>query len=287
MPDSYRSVLITGAGRGLGKALALRFLSRDWKVIATDLETPEYGDFQSSPLFKGQPGRKSLLQPLKMDVSSDESVASAFVVLKAEDCKLDLIINNAGIDSYFMLSQTPLDKFRRIFEVNVFGGYRVNQVFLPLVSKPGGRIIHIGSESLNLTMPFMAYPLSKKLVEGYAKVLRQELKFHGIDVVVIRPGAIDTELLKTVSGLAGSEEAGSESDPLKAAFYAFAAQASGEIGKVISPGQAAEFIYRVSCITRPRAVYRINNMLQLRIAALLPFSLVERIVHKRLSRTRP
>ncbi len=286
MRDSDKTVLITGAGRGLGKALALRFLSGGWKVIATDLEIPEYGDLQVSPLFKGQPGRKSLLQPLKMDVSSDESVASAFVVLKAEDCKLDLIINNAGIDSYFMLSQTPLDKFRRIFEVNVFGGYRVNQVFLPLVSKPGGRIIHIGSESLNLTMPFMAYPLSKKLVEGYAKVLRQELKFHGIDVVVIRPGAIDTELLKTVSGLAGSEEAVQESDPLKAAFHAFASQASGEIGKVISPGQAAEFIYSVSCITRPRAVYRINNMLQLRIAALLPFGLVERIVHKRLSRTR-
>ncbi|MCX6283477.1 MAG: SDR family NAD(P)-dependent oxidoreductase [Bacteroidetes bacterium] len=287
MPDSDKVVLISGAGRGLGKALALRFLSKGWKVIATDLEVPEYSDFQGSLLSEGHPNRRKLLLPLKMDITSDKSVAAAFAVLKVEDCKLDLIINNAGIDNYFLLSRTHVNEFMRIFEVNVFGGYRVNQVFLPLVRRPGGRIIHIGSESLNLTMPFMAYPLSKKLVEGYAKALRQELRFHGIDVVVIRPGAINTELLKTVSGLACNEEAGLEGDPLRAAFYAFASQASKEIGKVISPGQAAEFIYRVACVTRPKAVYRINNMLQLRIAALLPFGLLERIVHKRLSRTRP
>lgn len=286
MPESNKTVLVTGAAKGLGKALALIFLSRGWKVVAADLEAPVYSDSQSSRTFEHIPDRKDSFIPVTMDVTSDESVDSALSFMKEADIMLDLIVNNAGIDNYFLLSQAPLSEFKQIFEVNVFGAYRVNRTFLPLVRKPGGRIIHIGSESLNLTMPFMAYPLSKKLVEGYAKALRQELRFYGIDVVVIRPGAINTDLLKTVSGLAGKKGAGKKIDPLETAFNAFASQASKEIGKVISPQQAAEFIYRVSGIPKPKAVYRINNMLQLRIAALLPFSFLERVVYKRLSRAR-
>lgn len=283
MQTRDKVVLITGAGRGLGKAIAMTFLSKGYRVIATDLLPPDFTDERSQALFNSSPELRNRLRTHKMDVTSDTSVYEAFYMLKTGNVQLDLIINNAGLDSYFLLSETPVNEFRRIFEVNVFGGYRVNQVFMSLVKKPGGRILHIGSESLNLTMPFMPYPLTKKLVEGYAKALRQELKFHGIDVVVVRPGAINTELLKTVSMLSDKPEGDTGSDPLKDAFHSFASQASSEIGKVISPEKAAEFIFKISCTPRPKAVYRINNMLQLRIAALLPFSLLERIVHKRLS----
>ena len=284
MPEATESVLITGAGRGLGKALALEFLSKGWRVVATDISEPEFDDPTAGALFESHPQTGKNLLLLKMDVTSDESVADVYRFLAEQEITLSLIINNAGIDRYMLLSAAPVKEFRQIFEVNVFGAYRVNQVFIPLLKRPGGRIIHIGSESLSLCMPFMAYPLSKKLLEGYAKGLRQELRFHGIDVVVIRPGAIDTELLKTVSALTrsvGKEEPG---DPLQQAFANFALQAGKEIGKVISPAAAASFIYRVACIPRPRAVYRINNMLQLRIAALLPYGLIEKIVHKRLSK---
>ncbi len=284
MPGKVKSVLITGAGRGLGKALALTYLEKGWMVFASDLEEPAFTDSLSLSLFERLPGLTSYFRPLKMDVTADESVARAFGLLNEAHAKLDLIINNAGIDGYFLLSEAPASEFRRIFEVNVFGAYRVNQVFLHILRKPGGRIIHIGSESLNLTMPFMAYPLSKKLVEGYAKALRQELRFRGIDVVMVRPGAIDTQLLKTVSDLPVQSREEATTDPLKAAFNAFASQASKEIGKVTSPGEVAGFIYKISCKNRPRAVYRINNMLQLRIAALLPFRLLENIVYKRLSK---
>ncbi len=284
MPDTKKSVLITGAGRGLGKALALTFLDKGWRVLATDLVQPVYEDANDTGLPADRQESKKKLICLLMDVTSDESVAAAYTAANAENIRLDLIINNAGMDNYFLLSEAPVGKFKQMFEVNVFGAYRVNQVFLPLLRRPGGRIIHIGSESLNLAMPFMTYPLTKKLLEGYSKALRQELRFHGIDVVVIRPGAINTELLQTVSKLGPATGETNEVDPLKTAFYTFASQASKEIGKVISPATAAGFIYNVSCKPRPRAVYRINNMLQLRIAAMLPFSLVERIVHRRLSK---
>jgi len=282
MADTNKVVLITGAGGGLGKALTLIFLSKGWRVIATDLREPQYTDSHSISFFESQPDITNRFWSLKMDITLDESIAEVFALLKAKGIKLDIIINNAGIDDYFLLSEAAVSRFKRIFEVNVFGGYRVNQVFLPILQKPGGRIIHISSESLNLTMPFMPYPLTKKLVEGYAKAIRQELKFRGIDVVIIRPGAIGTELLKTVSGLSGKFENAEETDSLRKAFHSFCAQASKEIGRIVTPEKVAESIFRISNVSRPKAVYLINNMIQLKIITILPFWLMEFLVRKRL-----
>jgi NAD(P)-dependent dehydrogenase (short-subunit alcohol dehydrogenase family) len=261
-------VLITGAAHGLGLALAYKYLTSGWHVIAADID-----DLSMAWMLEHK-----LAMVVKMDVTSDVSVNSAFSLIRDENIVIDLIINNAGIDRYFPLSEAPVDQFRQVFEVNVFGGYRVNQTFLPILRQPGGRIIHISSESLNIAGPFMPYPLSKKLVEGYAKALRTELRFSGIDVVIIRPGAIRTRLLESVSNLNPDEGKWR----LEKQFRKFAATASKEIGKIISPEEAASFIYKVSHIPRPASVYKINNMLQLRIAALLPFRWIEKIIYGKL-----
>jgi NAD(P)-dependent dehydrogenase (short-subunit alcohol dehydrogenase family) len=262
-------VLITGAAHGLGRALVHEFLSGGWQVIATDID-----DLSMAWLLEYQQATV-----IKMDVTSVASVESVFAAISEQRIIIDLIINNAGIDRYFPLSEAPAEAFKQVFEVNVFGGYRVNQVFLPVLHKPGGRIIHISSESLNLSVPFMPYPLTKKLVEGYAKALRIELRFSGIDVVVVRPGAISTRLLETVSKLNPAEGKWN----LEKQFKKFAATASGEIGKTITAGKAAAFIFKISHIPHPAAVYRINNMLQLRVMAWLPFCWIEKLIVKKLS----
>jgi len=263
-----RVVLITGAAHGLGRALAQKYLSAGWRVIASDVD-----DLSMAWMLEH---KQAFV--INMDITSDVSVNSAFTKIRDENIVIDLIINNAGIDCYFPLSEAPVDYFKQVFEVNVFGGYRVNQIFLPVIRQPGGRIIHISSESLNLTGPFMPYPLTKKLVEGYAKALRIELRFSGIDVVVVRPGAINTRLIDTVSNLKPAEGKWR----LEKQFKKFAATASKEIGKTITPEQAASFIYSISHIPHPASVYKINNTLQLRIAALLPFRWIEKLIYRRL-----
>lgn len=261
-------VLITGSSGGLGRALAEKFLKEGWTVIATDLDELSMADLDL----------RQKAWVIRMDVASDASVREVFNRLSGANLKIDLIINNAGIDRYFPLSESPVENFKKVFDVNLFGAYRVNQIFLPLVKKPGGRIIHIGSESLNLTVPFMTYPITKKALENYAKALRLELGFHGIDVVVIRPGAIRTPLLEQVSKIKDL----SMDWNLSAQFTKFADGAAKEIGKTITPQKAAEFIYRISVVRHPASVYKINNSLQLRIAALLPFSILEKIIRSRL-----
>ena len=259
-----KSVLITGAADGLGKATALAFADRGWHVIATD---------------KDREGLESLssredMECLFMDVTSDGSVGEAFRAIRDRVECLDLVINNAGMDRYFPFSEEPASGFQSLFELNLFGACRVNQTFLPLVRKPGGRIIHIGSESHHLRIPFMPYPLTKRALEGYSKVLRQELRFSGIDVVEVRPGAIRTRLLANVSEIhypvAGPG--------LREAFGIFSRTAAKEVGKVMDPGQVARFIVKVSEIPHPKAVYRINNSLKLRIAERIPFRLQEKLI---------
>jgi len=262
-------VLITGAAMGLGRALTDCYHKKGWSVISTDINEDGLKDRWENPNIR----------IWKMDVTSDDSVRSVFEALRDEKITLDLIINNAGIDRYFPLSETPAEKFKEVFEVNLFGSYRVNQNFLPLLKRPGGRIIHIGSESLNLTIPFMPYPISKNAVERYAKVLRQELKFLGIDVIVIRPGAIRTELLDQVFSIKSVVK----SKQLAVQFAKFASDAPQNIGKVLETSEVAGFIYDVSLRKNPKAVYKINNNLKLRFISLMPFSLIERLIHRKLN----
>ena len=253
-------VLITGAAGGLGKVLVTTFASTGWQVIATDI-----GAFNTSTQGSG-----ILFYP--MDVTTGTSVEMAAKELGQKFPVIHLIINNAGMDTYFPLSEAPAELLRQIFEVNFFGACRVNQVFLPMLKTPGGRIIHITSESYHLTGPFMPYPLTKRLLESYSRSLRIELGFRGIDVIAIRPGAIETPLLGVVRNL--DTPAGNWK--LEKEFRQFATMASREIGKVLTPEAAAAFVLRVAVKKKPRHLYRINNMLKLRIAAMMPFFVIEK-----------
>ncbi|MEI6901452.1 MAG: SDR family NAD(P)-dependent oxidoreductase [Bacteroidota bacterium] len=146
-----KKVLITGAANGLGKALTEFYLAKNWHVIATDVDLCGLDEFFGQERISIE----------KMDVSSDSSVSLAFHNIKQVHPQIDLIINNAGIDRYFPFSEAPVEMALEVFQVNLFGSWRVNQTFLPIVKSPGGMIIHIGSESLHLTIPFMPYAITK------------------------------------------------------------------------------------------------------------------------------
>jgi NAD(P)-dependent dehydrogenase (short-subunit alcohol dehydrogenase family) len=263
-----RTVLITGAYGGLGQALVREFRENNWRVIATDLEEK----------FQGGENKDGMFLEMAMDVSSDDSVGTVAGRLRKGQQQVDLIVNNAGIDHYFPLSETPVARFKEVFEVNVFGSYRVNQAFLPLLKKPGGRIIHISSEAIKINVPFMTYPITKQTLEGYSKTLRQELRFLGIDVTLIRPGAIKTPFLENVKRMKNPVPDSLLTGP----FEKFAAQAHKEIGKAIKPATVARYIFRIANAKKTKPVYKINNSIKLSIASVLPFCLIEWMVYRRL-----
>jgi NAD(P)-dependent dehydrogenase (short-subunit alcohol dehydrogenase family) len=263
-----KTVLITGARGGLGEALTHEFRENGWHVIATDLEEK----------ILNNENPDEMIREMAMDVSSGDSVGSVAGQLRKDQQQLDLIVNNAGIDRYFPLSEAPLTHFQEVFEVNVFGSYRVNQNFLPLLKRPGGRIINISSEAVKINVPFMTYPISKQTLEGYSRTLRQELRFLGIGVILIRPGAIRTPFLENVRKMKNPVPGSLLTGP----FEKFAAQAHKEIGKAIEPAEVAKYIFRIANAKKTKAVYKIHNSIRLSIASMLPFCLVEQMVYRRL-----
>jgi NAD(P)-dependent dehydrogenase (short-subunit alcohol dehydrogenase family) len=263
-----KTVLITGAKGGLGNALVNEFADHSWKVVVTDLSEKICNDFH--------PGDRIIELP--MDVTSEEAIQSVVEKIRSAGILLDLIINNAGIDGYFPLSEAPFEMFFRIFDVNVFGSYRVNRAFLPLMKAPGGKIIQISSESVKLNVPFMTYPVSKQTLEGYCRTLRLELRFLGIDVTMVRPGPIRTPMVENVRQMKNPVEGSRLNGP----FGKFASMAYREIGKIAEPREIARFIFRIASKKRMKPVYQVNNDPKLAISSFIPFSLLEKIITKRL-----
>jgi NAD(P)-dependent dehydrogenase (short-subunit alcohol dehydrogenase family) len=263
-----KTVLITGAGRGLGRALAKAFRARGWAVIATDL-VPD--------LLKDLPDTEGYLA-IPLDVTSKTSVDEAFRIVQGRFATIDLLINNAGMDRYFPLSEAPVTHFKEIFEVNLFGAYRVTQTFLPLLKQPSGGVIAVGSESLHLSLPFLSYPITKRALESYILALRQELRFSGRWATIVRCGPIRTKIVEDLYHIRNQAPEGQ----LQPVFEWFAASVPKQIGRVMEPSEVAERIVRIVSAEHPKGIYRINNRITLRMMKWIPFGVVERRVHRRL-----
>lgn len=174
-----KTVMITGAGSGFGKGTALALASRGHNVIATT-ET----DAQAAALQAEAPQ----LQVEKLDVTSAADVA------RAADWDVDVLINNAGAGQTGPMADIPLDRVRRLFEVNVFGTIAVTQAVLPQMAKRGsGRVIIMSSIAGVMSAPtFGPYAMTKHALEAMGKAMRGELAPSGIDVTLINPGPYNT-----------------------------------------------------------------------------------------------
>jgi NAD(P)-dependent dehydrogenase (short-subunit alcohol dehydrogenase family) len=178
------SVLVTGAGSGIGLAIA-RLLGRSgYRVFA--------GVHRASP--DGTPPAEGV-DEVVLDVTDAASIEAARQRISRETgaAGLRAIINNAGVGDVMPLEFTPPARFRQAFEVNVFGVVAVTQAFLPLVHRGRGRIVNIGSVGGMITIPFgAALTASKHAIEAISDALRLELHAAGIFVTCIQPASIDS-----------------------------------------------------------------------------------------------
>lgn len=171
------SVLITGASRGIGHAIAERLAGSGWDVYAG---VRRIGD---------APARAT---PVVLDVTDAEQVRALDSVLPTD---LDALVNNAGIVVDGPLEAITVDDLRRQLEVNVVGQLAVTQAVLPRLRDSHGRIVFISSVSGRIATPWTgAYNASKFALEGLADSLRIELRPWRIRVSLVEPAATDTAL---------------------------------------------------------------------------------------------
>jgi NAD(P)-dependent dehydrogenase (short-subunit alcohol dehydrogenase family) len=186
-----RTVLITGANRGLGLEFARQYRAAGWQVIATARQPEAAGDLKA--LGEG-------VRIVALDVTTPESVAALKTTLGKQP--IDLLINNAGqgvgLDGG-SLDQLDLGQFERVFQVNALGPVRVTQALLPNLRAGQGKTIvgissGLGSIAENREGGFYGYRESKAALDMFLRGLAAELKDEGFICIAIIPGWVKTDM---------------------------------------------------------------------------------------------
>ncbi|MBC5802364.1 MAG: SDR family oxidoreductase [Candidatus Eremiobacteraeota bacterium] len=190
-----KSVVITGASSGIGRATAIRLAGNGWRVFATVRENAD-----GEALIAAARGA---LEAVVLDVRDRESIAAAAREVEARLAGrgLDGLFNNAGIGIVAPVECTPPEALRELYEINLFGQIGVTAAFLPLVRKANGRIVNMGSVGDHIAPPFAgAISSSKAAFASMSQALRLELRTQGICVCLIEPGSINTPAIEKPLG---------------------------------------------------------------------------------------
>lgn len=261
------SVLVTGCGRGIGRATALRLAAAGWDVHA-GIRKPEHGDE-----LRAAAGGGAKLTPVVVDITDPGHLAALPETLGG---RLDAVVNNAGIVVSGPVEALPVEDIRQQLETNVVAQAAVTQAVLPLLRASEGRIVFVSSVSGRVATPFTgAYNASKFALEGLADALRMELREWGIPVVLVEPGSIDTDMWRLALDDADDAEArmSDEHRELYASQIASMRKAVSRIQRQTTPPEkVAAAIETALTASKPKARYLVgaDARMQLALRAALP-----------------
>ncbi len=180
-----KTILVTGASSGIGKAIAIYFVEKGWNVAATMRNPQVEKDLQ--------PGESLKLYAL--DVTNEASISEALKQALQDFGSIDVLVNNAGYGAVGIFEKSTQEEIQKQFDVNVFGVMQMTRAILPYMrERKSGTIINITSVGGRLTFPiYSVYHATKWAVEGFAESLQYELKPFNIRVKNVEPGAIKTD----------------------------------------------------------------------------------------------
>lgn len=178
-----KTIFITGAGSGLGRGAALGLAKEGHRVIATTEITAQKTDLMREASEQGVD-----MEVFKLDITNPRDQA------QIEKYDFDVFVANAAINEGGPLGEVPMDRFRAIFEVNVFATLETVQIAArKLVQKGSGKIVFMSSMAGISATPYVGpYTATKHAIEGIAQTMKAELEEFGVKVATINPGAFET-----------------------------------------------------------------------------------------------
>ncbi|GHH41740.1 SDR family oxidoreductase [Lentzea cavernae] len=229
MNNTTKTVLITGASSGLGRATAEHFHAQGWNVVAT-MRSPE----RASGLTASD---RVLLT--RLDVQDADSIRSAVDAGLERFGRIDVLVNNAGYGAYGPLEATSPEEIRRQFDVNVFGLLATTQALLPhFRANRSGVVVNVSSIGGRMAFPLGSlYHGAKFAVEGLSEALRYELAEIGVAVKVVEPGGMKTDFGGRSLAFTNDEEL-TEYQPL-------VQKVLGVLGPLVESGSAPELVAEV------------------------------------------
>lgn len=267
-----KTVLVTGASSGLGRATALHFLKRGWNVAATMRNAQaasREGDWPEDPR----------LARLQLDVTDEASVERAVGQVLERFGRIDVVVNNAGYGLNGVLEGLPSPVFELLLKTHVVGAASVIRQVLPVMRKQGsGTIVNISSVAGRIGFPVTAgYCAAKFGLEGLSEALRFELRPFGIRVKIVEPGGMKTDFF--TRSMVWAEH------PVYAKMIAHVRTQTNKIGAIAKgPDRVAKEIYRAASSTSGRLRYSANANAIFLTRAVLPDALWRWLLDKALIR---
>jgi NADP-dependent 3-hydroxy acid dehydrogenase YdfG len=242
--SSSQVVLISGCSTGIGRALARAFAAQGHQVFASARNPDTLRELVLPNLHA-----------LRLDVLDQGSIQAAVGEVIARAGRIDMLVNNAGINRVGPLLEQPLDDLRALFETNVMGLVALSQAVFPhMASQKKGRIVNVGSVVGVVPIPFGAgYCGSKAAVHMLSDVMRMELKSFGIDVVVVQPGGVRSSIADGAAR--GIERYAREGSLYRALYPAIEKRANlSQQDPTDADEFAADLVQAVTRSTAPRVV---------------------------------
>ena len=184
-PGAQQAVLVTGASSGFGRRITETLASQGYFVYAGARKAEDLAEL----------GKIRNVQPVKLDVTVPGDITAAVQTVRQAGRGLHGVVNNAGVAVVAPLIDVEEKELASLFDVNVFGPYRITKAFAPLLIESKGRVVTISSISGILSGPFFGpYSMSKHAIEAFGDALSVEMARFGVRVSLIEPGNYRTEI---------------------------------------------------------------------------------------------
>lgn len=276
-----KSAVVTGASTGIGRAVCTSLTAAGWRVFGSVRKEKDAAALREA--------LGASFEPLIFDVADETAIRAAAKSVEAAlgGRTLGALVNNAGIAVAGPVRYLPLAELDRQLDVNLYGPLRCIQAFLPVLGAdrafagPPGRIVNMSSVAGKMGSPFMApYAISKHALEALSESLRRELMVHGIDVVIVGPGAISTPIWAKADEIDVEPYKGTEYHDLLVKMRD-SMQAYGAEG--LPPSAVGDLVRDILQAEKPKTRYAIlrNKLMLWTLPRLLPRRMVDRALAKR------
>lgn len=275
-------VVVTGASTGMGASTARELARRGFHVLAGVRRDRDADAVRSAGI-----------EPVILDITEPEHVKAVAARVAADPRTLHALVNNAGVQVNAPVEALPMAEWRRVFEVNLFGHIAVTQALLPALLRSRGRVINISSIGGKYAMAtYGAYAGAKFALEAVSDSLRREVAPLGVQVVVVEPGGVRTEI--AARGIATANDLAARMTPEQDERYGGLVRANNRLmasgtASGLTADAAARVIARAVTARRPRTRYTAGRdaALIMSLGRLLSDRAVDRILAANLRRHHP
>ncbi|MEU8640854.1 SDR family oxidoreductase [Streptomyces sp. NPDC048674] len=280
--EAQKLVVVTGASTGMGASTARELARRGLHVLAGVRRDRDADAIRATGV-----------EPVILDITEPEQVEAQAARVAADSRTLHALVNNAGVQVNAPVEALPMAEWRRVFEVNLFGHIAVTQALLPELLRTKGRVINISSIGGKYAMAtYGAYAGAKFALEAVSDSLRREVAPLGVQVVVVEPGGVRTEI--AARGIATANDLAARMTPEQDRRYGDLVRANNRLmasgtASGLTADAAAQVIVKAVTTRRPRPRYTAGRdaALIMRLGRLLSDRTLDRILAANLRRHYP